>query len=187
MAEIKVQKKSRVPLWAWVILGLLALALLWWAANAFDRDVEKTVAVTPPVISAEPVVAGPENVAPQTNTVPLTDLGRLMNAEDPAALVGREVRLQGVPVQAMVGDASFWLGEGQDRRVFVILDEQIPSPPPEVEGRVNINRGQTVDVQGVVRAGTDLPDGVLDQYGRAALGDRPIYVWARAAQVASRP
>ncbi|OHB38138.1 MAG: hypothetical protein A2882_05810 [Phenylobacterium sp. RIFCSPHIGHO2_01_FULL_70_10] len=110
-----------------------------------------------------------------------------MDAQDPAALVGREVRLQGVSVQEMVGDASFWVGEDQDRRVFVILDEQIPSPPPEVEGRVNVNQGQTVDVQGSVRAGDDLPGGVLDDEGRNALGDRPIYVWAQAAQVATRP
>ena len=115
------------------------------------------------------------------------DLAVLMDAQDPAALVGREVRLQGVSVQEMVGDASFWVGEDQDRRVFVILDEQIPSPPPEVEGRVNVNQGQTVDVQGSVRAGDDLPGGVLDDEGRNALGDRPIYVWAQAAQVATRP
>jgi hypothetical protein len=76
----------------------------------------------------------------------------------------------------------------RDDRAFVILDEQIPSPPPEVEGRVNVNAGQTVDITGSVRAGGDLPDGdVLDQGDRNAVDGRPIYIWAQSATVATRP
>ncbi|WP_375269078.1 hypothetical protein [Phenylobacterium sp.] len=186
MAEIKVQKKSGWPWWAWVILALVAVALIWWAMSAMGDEEEATVATTPPAVATAPGAVGDET-AGAVDRAPITDLAVLMDAQDPAALVGREVRLQGVSVQEMVGDASFWVGEDQDRRVFVILDEQIPSPPPEVEGRVNVNQGQTVDVQGSVRAGDDLPGGVLDDEGRNALGDRRIYVWAQAAQVATRP
>lgn len=187
MAEIKVQKKSGWPWWAWLIIAVLAVVLVWWALSAMGNDEDETpYATNPPPAVTEPAVSGTET--PSTaQAEPVTDLATLMDAQDPASLVGREVRLGGVAVQQMVGDASFWIGEGQDRRVFVILDEQIPSPPPEVEGRVNVNQGQTVDVQGRVRAGDDLPGGVLDDEGRSALGERPIYIWARATQVATRP
>ena len=96
--------------------------------------------------------------------------------------------MDGVQVLEMVGDATFWVGRSADERAFVILDEQIPSPPPEVEGRVNVNAGQTVDIVGAVRAGGDLPgEDVLDRFDRAAVDGRPIYIWARSVTVATRP
>ena len=188
MAEIKVERKG-LPWWAWLIMALVAVALIWWVVAEMGDDEETDLAapdvaivetVPPPVMPMDPATGGQAGA--------ITDIATLLDAEDPAALVGRQVRLEGVQGLDMVGDATFWVGRGDDDRAFVILDEQIPSPPPEVEGRVNVNAGQTVDITGSVRAGGDLPDGdVLDQGGRDAVEGRPIYIWAQSATVATRP
>jgi hypothetical protein len=189
MAEIKVQRKG-VPWWAWLLLAILAIVLIWWAVEAFSGD-DADEEMAPPatdaaVVDTAPVAApgSPDGAAGER----ITDIGALLDAEDPTALVGREVRLEDVRVLEMVGDATFWVGRGANDRMFVILDEQIPSPPPDVEGRVNVNAGQTVDIMGAVRASGDLPGGgVLDQTGRTAAGEGPVYIWARSATVATRP
>lgn len=182
MAEIKVQRKG-IPWWAWLLLALLAVVLIWWAIDTFGGEEAEPPLTDPAIVETGPVA--PE--APPADGEAVTDIATLIDAEDPAALVGREVRLQGVQVLEMVGDATFWVGRGAENRVFVILDEQIPSPPPDVEGRVNVNAGQTVDIVGAVRAGGDLPDDVLDRFGRDAVSGEPVYIWARSATVATRP
>lgn len=184
MAEIKVQKKG-APWWVWLIAALVAVAVIWWAVAEFGGDDTETAAVDVAVVETEP--AAPVAPAP-TPDAAITDIAAILDAEDPTALIGREVRLEGVQVLEMVGDATFWVGRGADARAFVILDEQIPSPPPEVEGRVNVNAGQTVDIVGAVRGGGDLPgEDVLDRFDRAAVDGRPIYIWARSVTVATRP
>jgi hypothetical protein len=184
MAEIKVERKGP-PWWLWVLLALLAVALVWWAIAAFGDEDGEAPATEAAAVGA-PAATAPASAA--TDERALTDIATVLDADDPSALVGREVDLRGVRVLEMVGDATFWVGRGPDQRIFVILDEQIPSPPPEVEGRVNVNAGQMVDIKGVMRRGGDLPGGdVLDQRDRDALGDGPVYIWARNADVASRP
>lgn len=185
MAEIKVQRKGP-PWWVWLLIAVLAVSLIWWAVASFGGDDAEPPAADVAVVDTLPLDAPP--AAREPSGAAITDLATLIDASDPTALVGREVRLQGVQVLEMVGDATFWIGRNRDDRVFVILDEQIPSPPPNVEGRVNVNTGQTVDIVGAVRAGTDLPGGdVLDQGDRNAVGTLPVYVWARSATVATRP
>lgn len=189
MAEIKVERKG-VPWWAWLLLAILAAVLVWWAIAAFGGDDADDEVLTPAgdaaVVDTAPVLPPTSGEGAAGEAV--TDIGALLDAENPTALVGREVRLEDVRVLEMVGDATFWVGRGADDRMFVILDEQIPSPPPDVEGRVNVNAGQTVDIVGSVRAAGDLPGGdVLDQTGRDAVGEGPVYIWARSATVATRP
>lgn len=184
MAEIKI-KKTATPWWVWAIIAVLAAAVIWWfvARQNDDGAYEEAVPATP-VAEGE---AAASREAGSTEG-PVTDLTLLLESEASPSLVGREVRLQGVKVQSMVGDATFWVGPDSERRIFVVLDEEIPAPPPDVEGRVNVNAGQTVDVQGVVRDAADLPSGdVLDAEGQRALSGQTIYVWARATQVATRP
>lgn len=188
MAEIKVQRKG-APWWVWLLLAILAILLLWWAVQAFtgdDAEVEPPVAGA--VVEDAPPVSPDGTAGEAAGQDAITDIGALLDAENPTALVGREVRLEDVRVLEMVGDATFWIGRGAGDRMFVILDEQIPSPPPGVEGRVNVNAGQTVDLVGAVRASGDLPGGeVLDRTGRTAAGEGPVYIWARSATVATRP
>lgn len=179
MAEIKVTKKSAVPWWAWLLLAVVAVALIWWAIATLGDDEEST-AQTAPAVPAE-------QAAPAAAGDVITDVSTLLAANDPAALIGRQVRLDGVQIQEMVGDATFWIGPSADQRVFVVLNEQIPSSPSDVEGRVNVNAGQTVDLQGSLRAADDLPAGVLDDAGKRQVADRRIYIWAQTAEVASRP
>ncbi|MFT4935543.1 MAG: hypothetical protein ACI9LT_002245 [Pseudoalteromonas distincta] len=187
MAEIKVERKG-LPWWAWLIMALIAIALIWWVVAETGDDGDDLAAPDVTIVDTVPAPVMPMEPAAGGEAGAVTDIDTLLDAEDPAALVGRQVRLEGVQVLEMVGDATFWVGRGGDDRAFVILDEQIPSPPPEVEGRVNVNAGQTVDITGSVRAGGDLPGGdVLDKGDRNAVDGRPIYIWAQSATVATRP
>lgn len=142
MTEIPIERKSSgVPWWVWLLGALLLIALLFWLLS--DNDREEVAAVAPVEQSA--VVAAPAAEAGG----PITDLATLTSAGGLAALVGREVRLSAVPVTSVVGDRTFFVGEGP-QRAFVVLNEQ-PAPGNDVEGRYNVQQGQMVDVNGVVR------------------------------------
>lgn len=38
MAEIKVEKKNKAPIWPWIIGILILLGLIWLLINAFGND-----------------------------------------------------------------------------------------------------------------------------------------------------
>ena len=141
MTEIPIERKSSgVPWWVWLLGALLLIALLFWLLS--DNDREEVAAVAPVEQSAV--------VAPAAEAGgPITDLATLTGAGGLAALVGRDVRLSAVPVTSVVGDRTFFIGEG-NQRAFVVLNEQA-APGNDVEGRYDVRQGQLVDVNGVVR------------------------------------
>lgn len=144
MAEIQIERKKSGG-WMWLV-GLLVLALLVWGLfELLDNDPE--VAELPP--AAAPVVA--PAVAPAVaGPTPLTDVVAIVAVPDPMPLVGQPVQLTNVAVQAVPGDSIFWVGPSETQRLLVVLDET-RTPGTPVEGRVNVNPGQTVSVSGVLR------------------------------------
>lgn len=144
MAEIPVQRRGSVPWWVWLLLAVLAAALLFWM---FADDGEEVAAVDSPAIVAD---GGP-----------VTSIDTLLGAQS-AALVGRQVRLEDVMVQEVVGDRGFYIGPTADQSVFVVLN-QVPTPGTPTEGRYDVTPGQMIDVRGVMREVTD-----------PAFADRPI-------------
>ena len=183
MAEMKIQRKSGAPWWLWLLLLVLLLAVVWWMVSALtgdDDDRADTGAALEPPAAAAPPTADAAATGEQ-----ITDLATITGAADARGLAGRQVRLSGARVDRMMGDATFWIGSGQDR-VLVILDQVIPSEPPTVEGRVNVNAGQTVDIQGRIRTSDDAPaGGVLNADEQRQLDEQQVYIWADAVQVAT--
>ncbi len=105
------------------------------------------------------------------------------------ALVGRQVELSGVRVQDVVGDKTFWIGPSQSQRLFVFLEEDRTAAKP-VEGKVDVNPGQTVAIQGELRR---LPSAeeAQRQWGMTpqafeALKQAQVYLHARSVQIHGR-
>lgn len=170
MAEIPVEKKGGIPWWVWLLLALLVAALLWWLLD--DRDRGEPLAAPPYQQSVAPAQDSVAAVAPTAAAAPTGDAGAITNltaiggATASGDVVGRQVELNDVPVLEMVSDAGFYIGSSPADRVYVLLDEQ-KTPNQPGEGRVNVNKGQTIGLSGTVRSAADgvnpglvLPEGV---------------------------
>lgn len=163
MAEIPVEKKSGMPLWAWLLLAAVALLLLIWILADNDPEPVEAVAVPPAVTSVEqpavePTGAAAAGAAPAAiggdaaAAGPITDLAVLTGTADLTPMIGRQVQLTSVPVTAMAGDRTFFVGEGSNR-LFVLLPETRAGLP--TEDSVNVNQGQRVTLSGTLRSAAD--------------------------------
>lgn len=177
MAEIPVERKSSTSWWVWVLIALLLIGLAWWLAG----DDEPEVAAVEPVA---PVVAPAVGETAATPEGPITTIEAILGSPDPSALVGRSVRLDGVQVQAVPGDKTFVVGPSADRGVFVWLEE-IPTPGTPVEGRVDVNPGQIVNLVGTLQSGP--VDGADAADASAIPTDQDVYVRAQAVDIVQRP
>jgi hypothetical protein len=81
----------------------------------------------------------------------IRDVLIIVAAPNRPSLIGRRVRFDTVKVQDVVGDRTFYIGPNENQRILVALEEE-PSPNNPVEGKVNVNPGQTVSFTGVVTA-----------------------------------
>lgn len=169
MAEIQIEKKTTSP-WLWIIPILIVLALvLWWL---FTRGPDRDGAVVTPA-----------GAAGEVSAAPITDLAMLaaMSPAERAGLAGRRVELTNVPVPAVPGDETFWVGGNEAERLFVTLDPT--GVPAGTESPTNVNAGQQVTVAGVLReVPADLSDmrtrWKLDDATADALGAARIYLAA---------
>lgn len=159
MAEIPVERKGGIPWWAWLLGALLLIGLLYLL---FRNDDPERVAVAPvpavvtdtvvpvaPALAVDPAATAAIDATGVAETGPITDLATIVDAADGAALVGRPVALNDMRVLDVVGDRTFFVGTDQNRRAFVVLNE-VPTPNG-VEGRYNVESGQTLSIQGVMR------------------------------------
>ena len=188
MAEIPVEKKGGIPWWVWLLLALLVAALLWWMLD--DDDAPEQVAAAPyeevaapaetdAVLGPQPATADAGAAAGTTGAAsgPITDLAAIGGAAAAGEIVGRQVELTGVPVLEMVSDAGFYIGSSQADRVYVLLDEQ-KTPNQPGEGRVNVNKGQTIGLSGTVRSAADgAPAGLVLPQGVER------YIWAERVNI----
>lgn len=134
MAEINVVRKRPVPIWAWLLAGIALFLLIWllWGA------------LRPGYVTRNRMVL----------TDPVTDVLVLVDTPDRRSLLGRQVQLSDVSVRRVTGDKTFWIGPSDDKQLLVVLNEE-PTPGSSVEGRYNIEPGQTVDITGAM---IQLPD-----------------------------
>ena len=144
MAEIPIEKKGGSKWWLWLLL-LLAVILLLWLFLGNDDDEEP---LDEPMVAEAPVDTGTD-----LSSGPITSLAMLTGTTD-GSLVGRDVRLNGVPVGDVEGDASFWITGDDGNRVYVILDE-IATPDTAIEGQVDVDAGDSVDIVGTVRSASE--------------------------------
>ena len=163
MAEIPVEKKNGTPWWVWLLLGLLLLGLLWWLLS--DDDEVEAVDTAAPVavetdtgsVSDDTAMVGATAAGAAAGTAvgataggPITDLATIIGATDDS-LVGREVRLTGVTAGAVPEDAGFYVTGAGGERVWVVLEE-VRTPNTPIEGRVDVDQGDTVDIVGTLRS-----------------------------------
>lgn len=187
MAEIPVEKRSRMPWWIWVLALLLLAGIIWWIV---DDDADE-VAVVPPA-AVEPVVPMAP-VDPAAAGSEITDPLVIVAVPDRLPLVGRTVRLTAVEVQDVIGDQAFWIGPDENQRVLVAMQE-VPPPGYPTDADIDINPGQTINLVGQVRrmpalAGEDLArteTAFGEAFARAAQ-DEQVYIFAQAADVVARP
>jgi hypothetical protein len=157
MAEIAVEKKRAFPWWLWLLIAA-AVAILLWALLG-RGDTERG--------SAEG---------------PITDLATLY-AGNPDTLVGRKVRIENARVLDVTGDRDFWIGEGDNRQILVILNQVMTPQQPRIEGRYDVNAGQTLDIlDGEVKAIPQWEDARsrwnLNQNLRTRFDNQRVYIEA---------
>lgn len=122
MANIPVEHKSGTPWWLWLLGLLLLLALIFFLISAFDDD-DDDVAVVDPVETVDPVVA-----PPVTETA---------------------LDLSDVYVTRVTGDRTFYVAPSESQtgtETLVILDQNMSPDAPGIEGQVDINPGQQVNL-----------------------------------------
>lgn len=176
MAEIPVVKRSGgLPWWAWLILAAPLVGLLFFMFDDDGRDeqtVDNMAVVEVPVTDAgadqamvtgtdATAMAGEDIAGTSRSTGVITDLAAIADAAG-TSLVGRDVRLIGVTAGEVPDDAGFWLDAAAGKRVWVVLDE-VRTPNTPIEGRVDVDKGDRVDVTGSIRsaAGGSPPDAAI--------------------------
>ena len=123
MANIPVEHKSGTPWWLWLLGLLLLLALIFFLINAFSDDDD--VAVVDPVEDVDPVV-----------TPPVVETG---------------LNLSDVYVTRVVSDRAFYVAPSADQtgtETLVILDQTMSPDTPGIEGQVDVNDGQRLNLTG---------------------------------------
>lgn len=80
------------------------------------------------------------------NVAGAADLGSLKDVRAGADTAGRGVKLEGVPVESVIGDLVFWVGKDPSERTLVVLDPVIDEP----ESRTVIKPGMRVTLAGTV-------------------------------------
>ncbi len=180
MANIPVQRKrAGLPGWLWPLLALALLALLGLLVWGLVQDRPSTAPAAPaaPAQPAQPAAGGGV-----VTDVPLGQPERLL------ALVGRPVQLSSVQVQDVVGDKTFWVGPSAAQRLFVFLEED-KTAGQKVEGKVDVNAGQTVSITGELRKlpGAEEAQQQLGLSPQAyeALKQGQVYLYARTVKVVS--
>ena len=110
----------------------------------------------------------------------ITDLAEISGASDGGAVSGRATELDGVTVQSVTGDVTFWVGESAEDRVFVRMDEEASGG----EQGIQIREGQTLRITGQV---DDVPDDTaeldLSEEDATALGEEPVYIAASKVEI----
>ena len=142
MADMPVEKKSSTSWIWWVLLILGILALLWWLFAANDDEAEYVVNDDQTIV-ADSMADG--DAATTGGNEVITALSALSGG---TALVGRQVRLDSVAVNEVVGDEGFTVGEGANE-TLVMFDEY-PTPDTPTEGQVDVNPGSNVAIEGTV-------------------------------------
>lgn len=95
-------------------------------------------------------VLGESDVADASGAISsLADLDALM-ASPTDGMAGRVVRLAGVPVTALAGDSTFYIGDGANRVLVVLggLGESRSGPGDGSDGVFDVNVGQNVTIDG---------------------------------------
>ena len=136
MANIPVERTSGTPWWLWLLGLLLLLALIFFLIEAFDDDDDEVV-VDDPIEDVDPV----EDVDPIEGADPVVA----------APVTETALDLSSVYVTRVTGDRTFFVAPSEamaDNETLVILDQSMSPGAEGIEGQVDINDGQTINLTG---------------------------------------
>ncbi len=144
------------------------------------------VATAPSVVIISPSPTIPASTAPTvvTTTEPITDVVVVTTTQDQQSLVNRQVQLTNTPVQSVTGDRTFWVGPSNTQQMLVVLDEALDSG--STEKRLDVNAGQTLTINGLIRPMPNMAD-AQKQWGLSAaeaeaLKSQKVYLQASQVQ-----
>ncbi len=94
-----------------------------------------------------------EAVKEQKPTGEIVDFSDFERAVDRKSFVGKRVNLKAINVESVAGDRAFFVGTSPDKRVLVVFTEEEPGPKPQkFDGKIDVDKGQKISLEGVVRA-----------------------------------
>ncbi len=152
--------------------------------NVVVASPSPTIAASPSpnvvVVSPSPTVA-----ASPAATEPITDVVVIATAPNKQSFVNRQVELTNVPVQSVVGDRTFWVGSGNNERLFIVLDEALDNG--RTEKNLKVNAGQTLMIRGLIRSLPSTQE-AQKQWGLSAaeaeaLRNQQVYLQASQVQM----
>lgn len=128
------------------------------------------------------VAGNPTNIS---KTGAISKLAHIVNEPAKANLVGREVALDAAPVESVVGDYTFWIGNDASGRMPVVLLGELTER--QKESATEVAKRQNVRVFGVVRelnevSAIDVP-GYIDEKEKLALKQARYYISALRVDV----
>jgi hypothetical protein len=131
---------------AWLIIGIIVVFIIWLFVAFWGAGADRAAVPAPGTPGMMGDATGPGAAMPGSGDAAaagaITRLEDIRNAENPAALVGRQVRLEDVEFQGRAGK-GFWIGEG-DERILVMVPQ---------DGTVNLANwkpGTEVHVSGTI-------------------------------------
>lgn len=149
MANIPVERDTSRPWWIWLLGALLLALLIWLLVELLGDDDEAELATVDPV---EEVVTP---VAPAPVAEPAMDLSNLY-------------------VTRVTGDRTFYVSSSADdtaNEMLVILNQNMSPDAPGIEGQVDINSGQMVDLSDGERVMLNTFDYTTMDFGEADLAE----------------
>ena len=127
------------------------------------------------------IVAQQISVTPRRTGQQITDLNAIFNEQNKEALVGRQVRLTGLRVQAVAAPNAYWVGPSNDRLLFVVRGAQTQGGSPDV------TMGDTITIEGLVLRVPPMEQARqlwnLDQNNVGQLQNQQVYVQAHQIDV----
>ena len=183
MAKIPVEKKGGgTSIWPWILGALLLIALIWLLFSLLGDGEDAVDEQTTEMVEGTGVAGGT-----------ITSMAGLREAQGRNAIVGRDVDLENMRVESVVGDSSFFVtpaNGGAGERLLVVLQGLGETGDPNTaqvgaDGEYNLNEGDMVDVQGTIEQFTQQvgqQSGVTGADAERALSDG-IYLNANELNV----
>ena len=184
MANIPVKKKSGFPWWI-ALLALVVVAGLIWLFMEQAPEAEDALA-TDDTEQLDGQAVATADVDADVEAGPLVMTGMLYDPAD-ETLVGREVEVSDLRVVNVLGDVTFTVAAEGDpaNTALVVLDQEMTPGAEGVEGRYDINAGQTVALFGSIQELTASDVSSLDLQAPGAdsfsAGDR--YIRAQRVEI----
>lgn len=194
MARIPAEKKSSGSILPW-LLGIVALlGLVWLGAELFDAepDADEIAGVENNVGPIDDAELGDDldATAYGGGDAEMVTVAVLADAPEQTLYAGSEIEMAGMTVTRVVGDRSFYVESSESAEpFFVVLDQEMTPDVEGVEGRYDVNAGQTVDIYGSIMDTETVMEDNLDitEAEAQTMQNDEIYILAQRLTIEEAP